>query len=162
MSKVGSRLDRTARQTKRKQHIAHDLDDEANDVVEWGQRLDGQDASMTDTVASSTKPSARHVTTNNDLHRSVLVNGTEYRLELAVWVQSSSDTLYLAIVYRLWESKQGGKQVMARWLLRQSEKFVNKKSVFIGELDWESFYCNSKMLDPLIDAEMFKIIKSLY
>ncbi|KAJ2888387.1 hypothetical protein IWW38_004948, partial [Coemansia aciculifera] len=139
MSKVASRLDKAVRQTKRKQHIAHDSDDEAEDVVEWGQRLDGQDASTTDTAASSAKPSARRVTrqsgmTNKDLYRSVLVNGTEYHLGQAVQVQSSSDTPYLAIIYKLWESEKGEKQVVARWLLRQSEIFVNKK---VGEIHAE-------------------------
>ncbi|KAJ2495149.1 Origin recognition complex, subunit 1, partial [Coemansia sp. RSA 2052] len=231
-SKIASRLDKAARQTKRKQHISHDSDDEAEDVVEWGQRLDGQDASAS-TAANSATPSARRVTrqsgmTNKDLYKSVLVNGIEYHLGQAVQVQSSSDTPYLAIIYKLWESEKGEKQVVARWLLRQSEMFVNKKigevhaepgevfysnaddlvtpdkilapldvlshsayqathaassapqgkkaatrvpetaavcfcrryfneqSAFIGELEWEKFYSSGEMLDPVIDAEMFK------
>ncbi|KAJ2455948.1 Origin recognition complex, subunit 1, partial [Coemansia sp. RSA 2337] len=214
------------------QHISHDSDDEAEDVVEWGQRLDGETASS-GTAANAT-PSARRVTrqsgmTNKDLYKSVVVNGTEYHLGQAVQVQSSNDTPYLAIIYKLWESEKGEKQMVARWLLRQSEMFVSKKlgevhaepgevfysnaddlvtpdkilaplevlshsayqahlaatplaphgkksakaldasvcfcrryfneqSAFIGELDWEDIYRSNtgKILDPVIDAEMFK------
>ncbi|KAJ2252459.1 Origin recognition complex, subunit 1 [Coemansia sp. RSA 455] len=231
-SKIASRLDKAAKQNKRKQHISHDSDDEAEDVVEWGQRLDGETAS-TGTAANAT-PSARRVTrqsgmTNKDLYKSVVVNGTEYHLGQAVQVQSSNDTPYLAIIYKLWESEKGEKQMVARWLLRQSEMFVSKKlgevhaepgevfysnaddlitpdkilaplevlshsayqaqlaaiplpplgkksaksfdasvcfcrryfneqSAFIGELDWEDIYRSNtgKILDPVIDAEMFK------
>ncbi|KAJ2410155.1 Origin recognition complex, subunit 1, partial [Coemansia sp. RSA 2531] len=231
-SKIASRLDKAAKQTKRKQHISHDSDDEAEDVVEWGQRLDGETASS-GTAANAT-PSARRVTrqsgmTNKDLYKSVVVNGTEYHLGQAVQVQSSNDTPYLAIIYKLWESEKGEKQMVARWLLRQSEMFVSKKlgevhaepgevfysnaddlitpdkilaplevlshaayqahlaatplapqgkksakafdasvcfcrryfdeqSAFIGELDWEDIYRSNtgKILDPVIDAEMFK------
>ncbi|KAJ2037138.1 Origin recognition complex, subunit 1 [Coemansia sp. S16] len=167
--------------------------------------------------------------TNKDLYKSVVVNGTEYHLGQAVQVQSSNDTPYLAIIYKLWESEKGEKQMVARWLLRQSEMFVSKKlgevhaepgevfysnaddlitpdkilaplevlshaayqahlaatplapqgkksakafdasvcfcrryfdeqSAFIGELDWEDIYRSNtgKILDPVIDAEMFK------
>ncbi|KAJ2862979.1 Origin recognition complex, subunit 1 [Coemansia aciculifera] len=232
LSKIASRLDKAAKQTKRKQHISHDSDDEAEDVVEWGQRFDDQAAS-TGTAVSAT-PSARRVTrqsgmTNKDLYKSVVVNGTEYHLGQAVQVQSSNNTPYLAIIYKLWESEKGEKQMVARWLLRQSEMFVSKKlgevhaepgevfysnaddlvtpdkilaplevlshsayqahvaatplapqgkkavkasdanvcfcwryfneqSAFIGELDWEDIYRSNagKILDPVIDAEMFK------
>ncbi|KAJ2016620.1 Origin recognition complex, subunit 1 [Coemansia sp. S680] len=231
-SKIASRLNKAAKKTKRKQHISHDSDDEAEDVVEWGQRLDGETASS-GTAANAT-PSARRVTrqsgmTNKDLYKSVVVNGTEYHLGQAVQVQSSNDTPYLAIIYKLWESEKGEKQMVARWLLRQSEMFVSKKlgevhaepgevfysnaddlitpdkilaplevlshaayqahlaatplapqgkksakafdasvcfcrryfneqSAFIGELDWEDIYRSNtgKILDPVIDAEMFK------
>ncbi|KAJ2816391.1 Origin recognition complex, subunit 1, partial [Coemansia furcata] len=223
------------KQTKRKQHISHDSDDEVEDVVEWGQRLDGQNA-LAGPAANAT-PSARRVTrqsgmTNKDLYRSVIVNGTEYYLGQAVQVQSSNDTPYLAIIHKLWESERGEKQMVARWLLRQSEMFVSKKvgevhaepgevfysnaddlvtpdqilapldvlshtayqtacvaatslspprkkattkvpelpsvyfcrryfneqSAFIGDLDWDDFYRGSagKILDPVIDAAMFK------
>ncbi|KAJ2050554.1 Origin recognition complex, subunit 1 [Coemansia sp. S2] len=231
-SKIASRLNKAAKKTKRKQHISHDSDDEAEDVVEWGQRLDGETASS-GTAANAT-PSARRVTrqsgmTNKDLYKSVVVNGMEYHLGQAVQVQSSNDTPYLAIIYKLWESEKGEKQMVARWLLRQSEMFVSKKlgevhaepgevfysnaddlitpdkilaplevlshaayqahlaatplapqgkksakafdasvcfcrryfdeqSAFIGELDWEDIYRSNtgKILDPVIDAEMFK------
>ncbi|KAJ2742417.1 Origin recognition complex, subunit 1 [Coemansia sp. BCRC 34301] len=159
-SKIASRLDKAAKQTKRKQHIARDSDDKAEDIVEWGQRLDGQDSSVA-TVASSATPSARRVTrqsgmTNKDLYRSVLVNGTEYRLGQAVQVQSSSDTPYLAIIYKLWESEKGEKQVVARWLLRQSEMYVSKKMGEVHAEPGEVFYSNAddlvtpdKILAPL-------------
>ncbi|KAJ2835815.1 Origin recognition complex, subunit 1, partial [Coemansia sp. 'formosensis'] len=234
-SKIASRLDKATKQTKRKQHISHDSDDEIKDVVEWGQRLDGQNA-LAGPAANAT-PSARRVTrqsgmTNKDLYRSVVVNGTEYHLGQAVQVQSSNDTPYLAIIHKLWESERGEKQMVARWLLRQSEMFVSKKvgevhaepgevfysnaddlvtpdqilapldvlshtayqathvaatslspqrkkaatkvpelpsvyfcrryfneqSAFIGDLDWDDFYRGSagKILDPVIDADMFK------
>ncbi|KAJ2058660.1 Origin recognition complex, subunit 1 [Coemansia sp. S146] len=232
LSKIATRLDKAAKQTKRKQHISHDSDDEAEDVVEWGQKFEDQTAS-TGTAVRAT-PSARRVTrqsgmTNKDLYKSVVVNGTEYHLGQAVQVQSSNDTPYLAIIYKLWESEKGEKQMVARWLLRQSEMFVSKKlgevhaepgevfysnaddlitpdkilaplevlshsayqahmaatplapqgkkaakasdasvcfcrryfneqSAFIGELDWEDIYFSNvgKILDPVIDAEMFK------
>ncbi|KAJ2690809.1 Origin recognition complex, subunit 1 [Coemansia spiralis] len=155
-SKIASRLDKAVQRTKRKQHIAHDSDDETEDTVEWGQSLDGPS-----TTAGNATPSARRVTrqsgmTNKDLYRSVIVNGTEYCLGQAVQIQSSTNTPYLAIIYKLWESEKGEKQMVARWLLRQSEMFVGKKVGEIQAEPGEVFYSNAddlitpdKILAPL-------------
>ncbi|KAJ2002472.1 Origin recognition complex, subunit 1 [Coemansia thaxteri] len=231
-SKIASRIDKAFKQTshhraKRQQHQLRDSDDEAEDVIEWGQRLDDFGAPDARASGGSATPSTRRVTrgsgmTNKDLYKSVIINGTEYCLGQAVQVKSSSDAPYLAIIYKLWENELGRKQVVARWLLRKSEIFLNKKmnevhaepgevfysnaddlitpdqilasldvlshaayqaklaapaakkgakstdvtrfcrryfneqSAFTGELDWDSFYGTNRILDPVIDAEMFK------
>ncbi|KAJ1848002.1 Origin recognition complex, subunit 1, partial [Coemansia sp. RSA 2703] len=154
-SKVASRLEKAAKQakqprTKRKQHLSYDSDSDTEAVVEWGERVDGGNKSV------SALRAARRVTrhsgmTNKEMYRSVIVNGIEYRLGQTVQVESSSDEPHLATIHRLWENERGEKQMVARWLLRRNEMFLNKKAKEIVSEPNEVFYSNA---DDLITPDM--------
>ncbi|KAJ1730590.1 Origin recognition complex, subunit 1, partial [Coemansia biformis] len=43
--------------------------------------------------------------------------------------------------------------------VRFCRRYFNEQSAFIGALDWDTFYGSKQMLDPAVDAEMFKAPK---
>ncbi|KAI8324525.1 hypothetical protein GQ54DRAFT_242814, partial [Martensiomyces pterosporus] len=160
-SKISSRLEKAAKQakqprTKRKQHAAHTSDDESDVEVEWGDKLEDNTTTAGGQSSATATPSARRVTrqsgmTNKQVYKSVVVNGATYQLGQAVRVRSSSDDPYLATIYKMWENEQGEKQIVARWLLRKSEMYVNNKKSEIDAEPCEVFYSNA---DDLISPGM--------
>lgn len=130
---------------------------EDEDLVEWGQRLDGSSSSRTKVSASRSRRVTRGSgMTNKELYQSVIINGIEYKLGQTVKVKSFSDIPYLAVIFKMWENELGEKQVVARWLLKRSEIFLDKKTKELEAEPNELFYSNG---DDLITPD--KIIGPL-
>ncbi|KAJ2725400.1 Origin recognition complex, subunit 1 [Coemansia sp. Benny D115] len=159
LSRAANRLTNAAAKqarlnSRRKQHVANDSDsDDAEDIVEWGQRLHQGTSQSADTATRSTRRVTRQSgMTNKELYKSVIVNGTEYQLGQTVKVRSSEiNNPHLATIYKLWENEKGEKQVVARWLLRKHEIYLGEKTAGIDARDDEVFYSNA---DDLISPDM--------
>ncbi|PIA17902.1 hypothetical protein COEREDRAFT_80216, partial [Coemansia reversa NRRL 1564] len=53
-------------------------------------------------------------------------------------------------------SKKKASAATAGETVRFCRRYFNEHSAFIGELDWDIFGKNNKLLDPSVDAELFK------
>ncbi|KAJ1936355.1 hypothetical protein FBU59_005079, partial [Linderina macrospora] len=132
-----------SRQPSKRKRAYIDEDDEDDVEVSWGEPIGNV---STGTV---TRRATRHNGLSNKQHyRSVIVNQHTYEIGQAIKVRGTGDDPFLAIIFKLFESEVGQKQMMVRWLLRPAEVILKDQ---VKAIKNEVFYSNA---DDLVEPDV--------